>query len=390
MLNKDSRYFTLNKLLRTVVLIFIDTFFSVYFFTLCNYEILPMAKYYLIEYISLPLGFFIIRKAIKKNIKLPYYRISFSLLGIYLSLILLLKAKIINYILLLGFFKGLGDGFYYYPTNIFDAEKISNSDRNKYSGLLNTVNTLISIIIPLGLGFLLSKMSYINAGKIFMIVIILMFGLSFKMSDPNVSQKEFNLKKFFDYLKNDSSLKEMFKIRYLEGLTYSSSALNVVITLYSILYLKTNLNIGILTSVLSCISLVTTTLYAYKNSKNDRLLINLSLIFILSSLGLIFIRPNIYTLIIFLIINNSLIVYIDLLDKNMFTNLTNQYTMIRNNYKAEYHLLLEIFINSGRITGFLLFFAIGLIGQITYFKIIIGLSIIAYLILLIKIKKIHE
>ena len=101
MLNKDSRYFTLNKLLRTVVLIFIDTFFSVYFFTLCNYEILPMAKYYLIEYISLPLGFFIIRKAIKKNIKLPYYRISFSLLGIYLSLILLLKAKIINYILLL-------------------------------------------------------------------------------------------------------------------------------------------------------------------------------------------------------------------------------------------------------------------------------------------------
>lgn len=91
-MNKDSMIFTINKLIRAMVFIFIDTFFSLYFFKLVNYQIFPMAKYYLFSYIFLFIGFFLIRKYIKKEIKIGYYRLSISLLAIYLTLILLLKS----------------------------------------------------------------------------------------------------------------------------------------------------------------------------------------------------------------------------------------------------------------------------------------------------------
>ena len=67
-MNKDSSFFTVNKLLRSMVFIFIDTFFSLYFFTLVNYRILPMAKYYLFTYLFLFIGFFLIRNFMKKEI----------------------------------------------------------------------------------------------------------------------------------------------------------------------------------------------------------------------------------------------------------------------------------------------------------------------------------
>lgn len=390
MLNKKAKSFTINKLLRTIVLIFIDTFFSVYFFTLCNYEILPMAKYYLIEYIALPIGFFLIRKAIKNNLKLPYYRISISLLGVYLAIILLLKERLVDYYLVVAFIKGLANGFYYYPTNVFDAEIISNEERVKYGGLLNTVNTMLNIIIPLILGFILTKFSYINTGKIFMIIIIMMFVLSFNMTDLNYNQKKFEMKKFINYLKKVPELRSIIQIRFLEGLTYSSSVLNVIISIYSIIYLKTNLNIGILNSALAVISLITTTLFAYKTGKKDKMLINISLCLISLSLCLILIIPNIYTLIIYLIINNSLITFINILDKTKVTDFTNKYEIIKNTYKAEYHLLLEYIINLGRITGYIILVIISLFGNIEYFRIITGISLLSFIVLLIKLKKIHE
>ena len=209
-MNKDSIYFTINKLLRTVVFIFIDTFFSMYFFKLVNYQIFPMAKNYLFTYLFLFVGFFIIRKSIKKEIKVGYYRLSISLLAFYLTLILLLKENIPKYISLIGLIKGLAEGLYYYPTNIFDTEKISNENRKKYSGLLNTFSTLISIIVPIILGIFLDKYSYIKIGKVMLVFIILMLINSFLLKMNHIRKINLVIKNLKIILKINLSL-----IKYL-------------------------------------------------------------------------------------------------------------------------------------------------------------------------------
>ena len=389
-MNKDSSFFTVNKLLRSMVFIFIDTFFSLYFFTLVNYRILPMAKYYLFTYLFLFIGFFLIRNFMKKEIKIGYYRISLGLLAIYLSLILLLKENIAKYIVILGIIKGLAEGFYYYPTNIFDTEKITNENRKKYSGILNTVNTFISIILPIILGVFLDKYSYVKVGKVVMIFIIIMFLNSFLIKDAKYTKKNFDIEKFRKYIKTKEIFKSVAIIRILEGLTYSSSALNVVMTLYSIIFLKNNTHYGVFNSVLAIISLITTTIYAYSAGKKDKKIIIFTNVITSLSLGYLFFKASIYSLSLFLIIYNSFITYVILLSKNRVANITNEYKEVQNKYKAEYHLYIEFYLALGRLIGYLLLVFISIFDNIFYFKILILIGIVSYITLLCFLKRINE
>lgn len=388
-MNKDMMFFTINKVLKSVVGIFISTFFSMYFFTLVNYEILPMAKYYIMIYIFLPLSFFVIRKAIKKNIKLPYYRIGISMMGVYLGLILLLKEKISDYILLVGAVYGISEGLYYYPSNVFDAEKIKDEDRGKYLGLINTVGQVLWIIVPVFLGALLSKFDYVMVGKFWMLFIIFMFINSFFMRDVKYKNNSFNIKKFKEMIKSNKKLKLILGSRVLEGLTYSASVLNVVVNLYSIIYLKGNLYYGIFNGVIAAVCLITTTIYAFKNSKRDKEVSIISAVLTLLTLGYLIVKPSIYSLVIYSLVDYSFLVYVEL----EFSKLTATYTnseMIKGKFEAEYHFILELFLNIGRIIGYVVLVFIGFFGGISSFKIILVLGLVSYLWLIRNLLRINK
>ena len=79
------------SILKNIVEVYFNTFFIFYFFKVANYEVIPLAKYYIALYIFMGLGFFIIRNAMKKNNKVPYFRIGISLQALYIALIMLSK-----------------------------------------------------------------------------------------------------------------------------------------------------------------------------------------------------------------------------------------------------------------------------------------------------------
>lgn len=105
-----------------------------YFFGVANYEVVPLAKYYFTLYLFVGIGFFLIRNSMKGNIKVPYFRIGIALQALYIALIMLLKENIINYIFFVGIIKGIAEGFYYFPKNIIDTEKVNNEGRQKFNG----------------------------------------------------------------------------------------------------------------------------------------------------------------------------------------------------------------------------------------------------------------
>lgn len=387
-MNREFNTFTINKLLRIIVFIFIDTFFSVYFFNLVNYDLLPIAIYNLFIYVGLFSSFYLIKNLMKKGLKRELYQIGISLTGLYLLLILLLKENIVNYIIILGLVNGLGQGFYYYPTNIYDTELISNKDRDKYTGYLNMINMVLNIFVPIVLGLLLNKLSYITVGKIIIVIIVLMYFLGFFLKRKIVKTTKFELAEFWKYFKND--FKKLIVIRYLEGLTYSSSAIALVITYYSILYLNNNLYIGILTSIQGVLALFTCLLFTKRNKKYDKKIINISNLLITISLLTLFIKTNMYSLCFYLLIQNSLLIYVQLINKNNVSNITNNYKEIKNKYKEEYHLVMELILNLGRITGFIILIMISLLKNIVYLKIIIAVSVVFYFILLYLLKDLNE
>ena len=387
-MNREFNIFTINKLFRIIVFIFIDTFFSVYFFNLVNYDLLPIAVYNLFIYVGLFSSFYLIKNLMKKGLKRELYQIGISLTGLYLLLILLLKENIVNYIIILGLVNGLGQGFYYYPTNIYDTELISNKDRDKYTGYLNMINMVLNIFVPIVLGLLLNKLSYITVGKIIIVIIVLMYFLGFFLKRKIVKTTKFELAEFWKYFKND--FKKLIVIRYLEGLTYSSSAIALVITYYSILYLNNNLYIGILTSIQGILALFTCLLFTKRNKKYDKKIINISNLLITISLLTLFIKTNMYSLCFYLLIQNSLLIYVQLINKNNVSNITNNYKEIKNKYKEEYHLVMELILNLGRITGFIILIMISLLKNIVYLKIIITVSVVFYFILLYLLKDLNE
>lgn len=387
-MNREFNIFTINKLLRIIVFIFIDTFFSVYFFNLVNYDLLPISIYNLFIYVGLFSSFYLIKKLMKKGLKRELYQIGISLTGLYLLLILLLKENIVNYIIILGLVNGLGQGFYYYPTNIYDTELISNKNRDKYTGYLNMLNMILNIIVPIILGLVLNKLSYITVGKLIIVIIVLMYFLGFFLKKSQVKSTKFELIKFWKYFK--VNFKKLIVIRYLEGLTYSSSAIALVITYYFILYLNNNLYIGILTSIQGILALFTCLLFTKRNKKYDKIIINISNLLIIVSLLTLFIKTNIFTLCFYLLIQNSILIYVQLINKNNVSNITNNYKEIKNKYKEEYHLMMELILNLGRITGFIILILISLLKNIFYLKIIIGLSIVFYFILLYLLKDLNE
>lgn len=381
-MNRDLKAFTLINILRNIVTIYFDTFFAIYFFNLTNYEILPFAKYYLFVYLSLVIAFWIIKNSLKGSLKVPYFRIGLSFTALYLALIMLLKEKIVNYVYLVAIIKGLGEGFYYYPRNILNTEKITNTNRRKYDGILSCINQVSSILIPLILGILLSMTDYITIGKYVFVLMVIIFILSFFVCEENKEKKPSNVLKIFKRMWHNRKLRDVLIIQYLKGWTISGGVLASVMTIYKILYFKSNFMIGLLNSALGILTCITCLLYATKLKKSQyKNLSILTLVLVTIMLVILSIKPTNWAFIVYLIVYATGITFISLCSDSFIANKSNDLFVALS--KEEYHLILETSLGISRVTGHALLLVIGLLNNVLYLNYIMFLSIIPFTILII-------
>ena len=358
-MNEKKALFLITTL-RNMANVYFDTFFVFYFFKVANYEVLPLAKYYLTLYLFCAVGFFIIRKYIKNNVKVPYYRIGLSLQAFYVALIMILKENIINYIFLVGIVKGLAEGILYFPKNIMDTEKISNEERQKYNGLLNTVNKISSIVVPLVLGILLTYIDYVNLGKIFFVLFIIMFVLSFYLKDGVYTKnKKMDYKGFCKVVKDNKNVGLSLLIPFLSGLTYSAGVMGVIITLFKINIFKTNLNLGIVDSICALLFLLMCILFTFiKKEKISIISLITGTISFIILIIFAFIPSN-SILILYLFMSNTIIGLLNLVSSMICSNIAN-IKEIKNNYKAEYYLIRDIIFSISRCIGYSLLLVVSI------------------------------
>ncbi len=291
--------------------------------------------------------------------------------ALYIALIMLLKDKMINYFLIIGLLKGLADGFYHYPKSILNSEKISNENRQKFSGIVNTINNISSIVIPLFLGFLLTFISYTDLGKIFFMLFIVMFLVSFAIDDYEHYDKKFEMKKFLKLVKSNKNIKNSLLVPVLSGITYSSGVMGLIVTLDKINVFKTNLNLGFVDSLVAIISLFICILYSTKLKSNYfKLCLQISGIFAFLGLSIFALIPNGGTLIMYLVIRYSFIQIINLISDNVTVNLSNC-SEIKNDFKSEYYCMRDILFAISRVFGYLILLVVAIIYGINYINYIL-------------------
>ena len=302
---------------------------------------------------------------------------------------MVLKENIINYIYLVAIIDGLSQGLYAYPKNLLNSEKITNEDRQKYSGLINTICQIISIIVPLLLGILLTYFTYIEVGKAFFILFVIMYIISFKLKDDKHYKRKMEFNKFFKLAKTNRNLKYALLKPFLSGLTISSGVMYLIITLYKIYNFKTNLNLGLVTSICSFICLIACIIFRFIKKKNFNKLMLFSgwLSFITILLFTFF--PSKMSLIIFMFIDNLFITFIALISNMTVTNYSNN-DEIKKRLKSEFYLTIDIMFMISRVLGYTLLLIICLFigkGYINYLLIIPAISLILESIIIGKLNK---
>jgi len=385
----DRKAFSIINVLRNIVNIYFDTFFAIYFFNLTNYEILPFAKYYLVVYITILLSFWFLSGKNKLKYKVYYYRISISIMALYLALIMLFKEDIVNYIYLVAIMKGLAEGFYYYPRNILNSSKITNKERKHYNGIINAINQISSIVIPLILGIVLSYYTYVEIGKVVFVLMIVIFILSFYVKDEKDSKKKDSLIVFYKKIKNDTMVQDSMKMQFLQGFTVGSGVLVGVMTIYKILYFETNLYIGVLNSILGLLTCITCIIYA-KSKKTHvfKSISIISLVLITMCLVSLAIKPSNIMFIIYLVIYSIGMTLITLTADNIIIN-TSNHLYVRF-HKPEYHLFIETILEIARILGYIILLSIGIVARKEYLGFVLIFSIIPLTMLVLLVNKSKE
>lgn len=366
------------NILKNITGSYFDTFFVLYFFEVANYDVIPLAKYYITAYLFLSIGFVLIKRFIKRNQKTAFFRIGISFQALYIALIMILKEKIVNYVFIVGIIRGLADGIYYFPKNLMDTEKIDNNDRQKFNGIISIISTITSILIPIILGVLLTFYSYVSISKIFFILFVVLYIISFWIKDEgNYSDKKIEWKRFFKLIKTNKDVRNVLYGPLLSGFTYASGVMGVVVTLSKIYNFKTNLNLGIIDSLCAVLTLLSCIVFTtIKENKFNKIMIWSGIISFVSMIIFAFV-PSKIMLIIYLIVRSSFINILSQITGNVRVNLSNCYEL-KNDLKTEYYLITEFLYSFSRCLGYMLLLVVSLISS-KYINLVLILPAVAIL-----------
>lgn len=351
------------KVLKRVLTHFVDIFLTLYFLEVSASNILPLGIYKLVAVVAIFAVMFFTRNYCKSKHRVNLIRTGIILNFIYFLTIILLKEKVVDYIYLVGLLYGLEEGFYYSVYNNIESDAITNEERPKFSGLNKSVDSILSIIFPLVFGTLIYAAGFIKSLIIVLIFVTIQIILSFFIKDKNIPKSsKTDLKTFRKIVKENKIIKQMYKNRFLSGLTYSEGAFTYIVTIYIIKVFSDSVSLGIFTSIFSLISCVIGLLFARCIKKeNYNSVIKVSMIFTTISLCAMIYHCNFITIVLFKLCQTFSKGLMDLINCNSSADISNLET-IKKEYKVEYWLGVETSLFLGRVISNTLFILMAFTG----------------------------
>ncbi len=182
----------------------------------------------------------------------------------------------------------------------------------------------------------------------------------------------------------------MFKTEFLKGFNISDGVLTTVVTVLILNAFKTDMNLGIITSASSILTIVLSYLYSkFFKEKNDKIVIlTCSTLPVLCLFILLGITNNITLILYYVVYQVLLNLLVMIMDIRLF-NLSN-IKLIREDNQVEFWAIREGILNIGRILGYFILFIIVILKKdqyLNYFMIFLTLTIPIMGYTITKVKK---
>lgn len=377
--------------IKKIMTIFLGPFLTAYFISTSTNSILNIAIYYIFTYATMALSTLVVASLVEKRNRIKIFRIGIILNFIYILIIILLKEIIINYLPIISILYGISASCYYFPYNLFIINKVKNTERTNYMVKLFITISVVGILFPIIFGSIITITNYILTAVIVLFISLIQIILSFFITDNhNGDLEEYNLKKAWLELKKNKQVINCLAGEFFIGMNICNGALETVMVILILNSFKTNINLGIITSIATLLSILVVKIYGLiYNKRDDKKVIIISSIIPVISLIIFLILKTNTTVIIY---KFSYVIFAEILSlvrKIKIFNLSNSKIVNKSN-QCEFNAIREVTLNVGRVTGYTLLLLAGLTQSavvLNIVTIILTLSLLVMSINLTKVKK---
>ncbi len=385
-----TKILILDNILCKVFSVFTGIFLSAYFYQISEKYVFQLALYNVVGWIVATLGAVFLADIIKRKDKIWFYRIGIIIKTIFAFTILILGQDITNHVISLGILYGLMTATNGFPFNMIESENITNGERIRYLGYGNALTGIVSIIAPLIIGRYITETSYTATAVPIIVITILELLISFFLKSKNKTTEKLNLKSFFKKFSKDKTLWKLYAIEFFKGVN-RHGVMGLVASLIIIRALPNDTAIGDWSAIFAALGVVAMLIFGkYYKRKFQTVTIVTSTILIGISTILIMISPTFISIVAY---NIACEVFLHLIEKISSANLFDYSTTgsYGTKYNVEYFTYRELFLNAGRIIGYLTLMILALSNILTetlnimFVVVVISVVIMSGLILMTKI-----
>ncbi|WP_025028578.1 MFS transporter [Caldalkalibacillus mannanilyticus] len=340
-----------------------NTFVNIYLWKQQS-DYMTIAIYNLSIVIAQPIVFIIAGRWAKQVDRIIVLRLGVFSLSIFYLVVLLLGKLAVQYVIILGVLLGIGFGFYWLAFNVLTFEITEPETRDLFNGFFGLLGSFAGMIGPFLAGWLITKLEGMKGYTLifgislglFVVAIILSFFLKRRSAEGKF--KLMNVLRWSEITRN---WKRILLANFAQGLREGSFAFLIFIWIY--IAAGTELALGTFSLVTSAISFVVYYLagrfisqkYRIKSILAGALLLSLSVWII--AFHLTFTKLMIYGVVISIAFPILMVPFIsmtyDIIGKAKHAA----------EWRIEYVVGRELFLNAGRIISILLFMAL-----ITFFE----------------------
>lgn len=358
--------------MKKIMTIFLGPFLTAYFIKTSSESMVDLSIYYILSYLLLAIGSFIVASIIKNKFRIGMFRIGVIANFIYIMSIVILKEKVIDNLWLISILYGISQSVYWFPYNLFVIDKIENTERTSYTVKKNLVVSSIGVLFPILLGTAITITNFELTAIIILAISLIQIILSFILTpDKHVNKLEkYHIGETWKKINKNKQVKKMCIVELLIGFSMSDGALGTLITILIFNAFKTDMNLGIITSISTILSMCAIKLYekVFKNKSDKKILIISSIIPVISVLLVLFNTNNI-TIIIYSFCYEIFVNGILSLSRSIRLFNMADSNIISKEDQAEFLSTREGILNFGRIVSYSILLFAGISGSVVMLNI---------------------
>ncbi|SFX45737.1 MFS transporter, YQGE family, putative transporter [Thermoactinomyces sp. DSM 45891] len=196
-LDREAWYLLTISALHAVSLALSNTFLNVYLWKL-KQNFLLIGWYNLTYHVSVAITFIFAGWLTKKVDRVIAIRLGVAIQALFYLTVLFLGTSAADYVVLLGFFIGVGSGFYWLAFNVLYFEITERENRDYFNGISGLTNSLAGIIAPVLSGWIITRINHFTGYRIifwislgiFIVAVIMSFFLKARSSRGSYRLKE--------------------------------------------------------------------------------------------------------------------------------------------------------------------------------------------------------